>query len=103
MLVLKMAFFLGAFLLLTALGFWWSLRDSAMPWELWLDFFELPLPTLLSLALLCIAIYLSEIWRYRCYAAALGIELSPLAAFEASVANFFFAWITPGAALGALF
>lgn len=72
-----------------------------MPWELWLDFFELPLPTLLSLALLCVAIYLSEIWRYRCYAAALGIELSPLAAFEASVANFFFAWITPGAALGA--
>lgn len=98
---LKMALFLGAFLILTVLGIGWSLSGTETAQGHWIEFFDLPLPTLLSLALLCVSIYLAEIWRYRSYAAAFGVELSPLGAFEAAVANFLFAWITPGAALGA--
>ncbi|MDF1666452.1 MAG: lysylphosphatidylglycerol synthase transmembrane domain-containing protein [Planctomycetota bacterium] len=98
---LKMALFLGAFLILTGLGVWWSLTGADIAPGLWGEFFDLPIPTLLALVTLCVSIYLAEIWRYRSYAAAFGIELSALGAFEAAVANFLFAWITPGAALGA--
>jgi uncharacterized protein (TIRG00374 family) len=39
--------------------------------------------------------------RYRAFGRAVGEPLAWRAAWDASVANFFFSWITPGAALGA--
>ena len=39
--------------------------------------------------------------RYRVFGRAVGERVSWRAALDATVANFFFSWITPGAALGA--
>ena len=46
-------------------------------------------------------IYLVDAIRYKVFARAFKVELSIKDCFEASIANFFFAWITPGSSLGA--
>lgn len=46
-------------------------------------------------------IYAFDALRYRLLAAAVGTPIGWGAAIEASMANFFFSWLTPGAALGA--
>ncbi|MEZ4471672.1 MAG: lysylphosphatidylglycerol synthase domain-containing protein [bacterium] len=54
-----------------------------------------------ALAVLVVAIYGLDAWRYRVLGSAAGVALAWPAALEASVANFFFSWLTPGSALGA--
>lgn len=46
-------------------------------------------------------VYAVDTVRYRLLANAAGAPVGWAAALEASVANFFFSWLTPGAALGA--
>lgn len=53
------------------------------------------------LALLVPAVYALDALRYRVIGAAAGAPIGWAAALEASVANFFFSWLTPGAAMGA--
>lgn len=50
---------------------------------------------------LCAGIYATDALRYRALGAAVGARVSWRAALDASVANFFFSWITPGSTFGA--
>jgi len=65
--------------------------------ELW----QLPLGALVLVGVLCALMYVTDVMRYRAFGRALGEHVSWRAAVDACVANFFFSWITPGAALGA--
>lgn len=88
------ALFLG----LAGLGVAWSLRRAGP---------QLPdLPELSRwqwgwLVVLVPAIYGLDALRYRVLGRAAGAPMGWGAALEASTANFFFSWLTPGAALGA--
>ncbi len=53
------------------------------------------------LTLLCVGIYATDLLRYRALGRAVGEPISNRAALDASVANFFFSWITPGSTFGA--
>jgi uncharacterized protein (TIRG00374 family) len=65
--------------------------------ELW----TLPIASLVTILLLCIGLYATDMLRYRLFARAIGERIDWRGALDTSVANFFFSWITPGAALGA--
>ena len=99
--VLKLVLFIGLFSGLSAGGVFWVLSrtglssaDLSIIWNMG--------PALIAAVLsLCVGIYIADVIRYRIIAWALGVRLSLRACLDASVANFFFSWITPGAALGA--
>jgi glycosyltransferase 2 family protein len=57
--------------------------------------------TVLVLGLLCAGIYLTDVLRYQALGAALATRVTWRAGLDASVANFFFSWITPGSTFGA--
>jgi uncharacterized protein (TIRG00374 family) len=99
--VLKLVLFIGLFSGLSAGGVFWVLSrtgvssaDLASIWNMG--------PALIAVVLsLCVGIYVTDVIRYRIIAWALGVRLGLRACLDASVANFFFSWVTPGAALGA--
>jgi uncharacterized protein (TIRG00374 family) len=97
----RIAIFVALFVAFAAGGIWWGVHSSGVQLgdlgELW----SLPIAALVTLVLLCAGIYVTDMIRYRAFGRAVGESVSWRAALDATVANFFFSWITPGAALGA--
>jgi uncharacterized protein (TIRG00374 family) len=97
----RLGLFVALFAGLAGAGIAWAVRSSDMSLADLGQLWRLPVPTLVALAALCTSLYLTDAMRYRAFGRAVGEPLSWRAAWDASVANFFFSWITPGAALGA--
>lgn len=97
----RLVLFVALFIVLAGAGIWYGVRKSGVTIDdvgvLW----TLPAATLGILGVLCIAFYGADMVRYRVFGRAVGEHVSWRAALDATVANFFFSWITPGAALGA--
>ena len=91
---------LALFVALTVVGIWWAAPDGDALAESWRAFARLPLGTHLVLALLSAGVVGAEMLRFVLIGRALGVRISLKAAFDATVANNFFSWVTPGAALG---
>lgn len=69
----------------------------------WNDLLNFPFSILqiVTLLALVIGLYVADAWRFSQTLKLLGRRLPFGVCIEASVVNFFFAWITPGGALGA--
>ncbi len=98
---LRVVLFITLSLVLILGGAAWAIRRSGVSAADLKALMELPAGTLLAVAALCAAIYGTDVYRYQALGRALGVTVGARAALEASIANFFFAWTTPGAALGA--
>jgi len=88
------------FFLLTALGIFWAAHHSEIHLNNLGIFVSLSLESFFYLFLLAVALYFAEMFRFRAFSQSLGLSLSWYAAFEATVCDFFFSWITPGASMG---
>ena len=86
---------------LTAAGAYWALRSSQLRLGELAAVFRLAASSVGPLAGLTVAIYASDVLRYRLMGRALGIPIRWRVGLDASMANFLFSWITPGAAMGA--
>lgn len=93
--------FVGLFVVLAGGGIAWGIRHAGVSLDDLRVVGELPIATILAIACLCLAMYGTDMVRYRVFGRAIGERVSWRAALDACVANFFFSWITPGAALGA--
>jgi uncharacterized protein (TIRG00374 family) len=89
------------FPLCTAVGLYFAARFSGQSLGALWKLPALRTSTWIWLFLLSAGVYLADIWRFQICGRALGIRLSWLTCLEASVVSLFFAWITPGGALGA--
>lgn len=98
---LRFALLLILFAVLSVLGVWWALAHSGATLGDLSLLSAFPTSTKILLLLLCLGVYITDVWRYLANARALGVPLGWKVALEASVANFLFSWITPGATLGA--
>ena len=88
------------FLLLTIAGIWFALRTYNISLEQFKELSKIPYSVWTILALIPFAIYITDVIRFRIFAKAFGTPLRTKTAFDAVIANLFFAWITPGAAMG---
>lgn len=98
---LKLFVYLCVFLSLTIIGVFWAIRYYQLDAQLLNSFHQLNNKTLLLLLLLYLLLYVTDIWRYQVLGKALGQRIRFLTGLEVSIANDFFSWITPGAAMGA--
>jgi uncharacterized protein (TIRG00374 family) len=90
-----------SFVLLSVGGAYWAMWSSGAGLSDLNILWELGAGQIVLLAILCAGIYASDLLRYRCLGLAVGAPVSNAAAMDASVANFFFSWITPGSTFGA--
>lgn len=88
------------FLCLTLAGAWWAAPDRAVLRTAWQHFAALPGSVHLQLGLYTLGLIAAEVLRFIAVGRALGVRVGFLAALDASIANNFFSWISPGAALG---
>jgi len=97
----KLLLYLGLFIGLTLVGVFWSIRHYQLDVNLLLGFSQLSVAGIIVLFVLYLLLYVTDIWRYQVLARALGQTIRFKTGVEVSIANDFFSWITPGAALGA--
>jgi uncharacterized membrane protein YbhN (UPF0104 family) len=98
----RLLLFGGLFAALTAAGVLWALsRAPVDAGDLYRLFRDQPATVLLAIALSCIAIYATDILRYRSLGRAVATEVDWKAALDSSVANFLFSWVFPGSTFGA--
>jgi glycosyltransferase 2 family protein len=97
-LVLFGALFVG----LTAAGVMWALsRAPVQVRDLYAVFADQPIGVLAAIATSCVAIYFTDILRYRSLGRAVGTHVDWKAGLDSSVANFLFSWVFPGSTFGA--
>jgi uncharacterized membrane protein YbhN (UPF0104 family) len=99
--VARLAFFLALWLVLVAAGAAWAVRASGVSAADVRRLATLPASTILILGLLFVGLYAADVYRYRLLGEAAGVRVGLRAALDASVANYFFGWLTPGGAFGA--
>jgi hypothetical protein len=89
-----------AFVALTAAGVWWALppRDAAA--RSWSELVALGAGNVVVLVAIALAVIGAEMVRLVVFGRALGVRVAWRAAFDASVANDLFSWISPGGMLG---
>ncbi len=92
--------FAALFVLLTLAGAAWALSRATITRRDLAMIAGFPVPLLTLLFGLCISIYLTDLLRYRSVGNAVGTAVPWRAGLDASVANFFFSWITPGSTFG---
>jgi len=101
---LKLILYIVSFIGLTAAGIYWSIDHYQLQQAAQLalrHLMQLGTHTKFLLLFLYLMLYVTDIWRYQVLAAALGRRIGFFAGLEVSIANDFFSWITPGAAMGA--
>lgn len=92
----------AAFCGLTALGLWWAARSSGLGLEQLKAFGALQAddsPTLVLALCLSAGVIAADILRFWLAARMVKAPIGWRAATDASIANAFFAWITPGSAM----
>lgn len=97
----RLALLLALFIVLAGAGIWYGVRSSGVTFHDLGALWHLPMTTLVVLAVLCVLFYVADMVRYRFVGRAVGEHVAWRATLDATIANFFFSWITPGAALGA--
>ena len=84
---------------LTALGVWWALSQVDLEAEHWGQLLALEPGWLVVWGLLAAGVMVTEALRFRACGRIFEVEVGWWAAIDATIANAFFAWLTPGAAL----
>jgi uncharacterized membrane protein YbhN (UPF0104 family) len=97
---LRFALLLVAFVALTAAGVWWAAPPRAELARTWDELVGLGAVNAIVLLALGLAAIGAEMVRLVVFGRILGAEVAWRAAFDASVANDLFSWISPGAVLG---
>ncbi|MDQ3335239.1 MAG: flippase-like domain-containing protein [Myxococcota bacterium] len=97
----RLALFIALFIVLAGAGIWYGVRSSGVTFDDVGALWRLPVATLVALGVLCVLFYVADMFRYRFVGRAVGVHVPWRATLDATIANFFFSWITPGAALGA--
>ena len=97
---MRLALLLGLFIALTGLGVWWASPDRVELVRAWGHFASLPVAIHLGIAGLALGLLGAEMLRLVVMGRALGAKVGFWAALDATIANNFFSWITPGSALG---
>jgi uncharacterized protein (TIRG00374 family) len=97
---IRFALLLVAFVTLTGLGVWWAAPPREVLERSWEELARLGAWNVLVLFGLAFVVIVSEMVRLVVFGRALGVPVPWRAAFDASVANDLFSWITPGALLG---
>ena len=98
--LVRLALFLGVFVALTGLGIWWAAPAGETLAAIGRGLQSLSTATYLGLAALALGLIAAEMLRLVVMGRALGAPVGFWAALDATIANNFFSWITPGAALG---
>lgn len=96
----RAALWLALFAALTAVGVWWAVRSSGLEWRHVSRFSALRLSTQLLLAALSLGLVAAEAVRFRVCGVLVGAPMSWRTALDATIANNFGSWISPGAILG---
>lgn len=97
----RLFLFAASFVFLTVGGSLWALWSGKAGLSELRILGDLGIAELSLLVLLCAAIYGTDVLRYRALGSAVGFRIGYRAALDASVANFFFSWVTPGSTFGA--
>ncbi len=97
---LKLALLVTAFVGLTALGVWYAAPSGAVLARLTSELSALPLGGVFLLVALGLACIATEMFRLIVFGRVLGTKIPARAAFDASLANDLFTWISPGGLLG---
>lgn len=97
---LRLALMLLGFGGLSFVGVWWSAPDLATLRAAWRHFAALPGSLHLLLGALAVGLIFAEMLRFFVVGRALGVRVGFWAALDACIANNFFSWLSPGAALG---
>ena len=97
----RLALFVALFIALAGGGIYYGIHRSGVTLDELGTLWTLPIATLVAIAVLCILFYVADMFRYRFVGQAVGVVVPWRATLDATIANFFFSWITPGAALGA--
>lgn len=96
----RLVVFAVLFVGLTLAGVWYAVSRSGFGVAQLEDFQELPWWTKAGVAGFALAILGTDMWRLVMVGRAVGVRIGFGAALDATIANNFFSWITPGAALG---
>src|ERR1041385_5398097 len=97
----RLVVFGAIFVALTAAGVVWALsRAPVRAKDLYKLFADQP-RVLAAIGAACVAIYVTDILRYRSLGRAVGAHVDWKAALDSSVANFLFSWVFPGSTFGA--
>lgn len=96
----RFAAMLAGFVALTALGAWWAAPDGEALARSGRELAALGWASAALLGAAAIAILGAEMLRLHVFGRVLGVRIGPRAAFDASIANDLFSWISPGAVLG---
>lgn len=97
---LRFGLFLLAFVVLTGLGVWWAAPESAALERTWTELGALGPLNIVVLVAIGVLVIVAEMVRLVVFGRALGVHVGWRAAFDASVANDLFSWISPGGMLG---
>jgi len=98
----RLLLFGGLFAVLTAAGALWALsRAPIRARDLYAVFARQPAALLIAIGVSCIAIYATDVMRYRSLGRAVGTHVDWKAGLDSSVANFLFSWVFPGSTFGA--
>jgi uncharacterized protein (TIRG00374 family) len=99
--VLKGIAFALSFVLLSIAGAYYAMWSSGAGLSSLKILGDMGAGQLALLTILCLGIYAADVLRYRALGLAVRVRVDNRAALDASVANFFFSWITPGSTFGA--
>src|SRR5512146_1803182 len=98
----RLVLFGGLFAGLTAAGTLFALsRAPVRARDLFAVFAAQPVGVLAAIAITCVAIYATDVLRYRSLGRAVGTQVDWKAGLDSSVANFLFSWVFPGSTFGA--
>lgn len=91
---------LVAFVALTALGVWWAAPGGAVLARSGQELAALGAGNVVVLVAIAAAVIAAEVFRLVVFGRVLGVPVGFHAAFDASMANNLFSWISPGGMLG---
>ena len=97
---MRLGLLLTAFVAASVIGIVWAMPPGHAFTATWRALGAMPIGGVLLLAGLTLAVVAAEMLRFAVMGRALGVRVGLAAAFDATVANNFFSWITPGAAMG---
>jgi uncharacterized protein (TIRG00374 family) len=97
---LKLGGFFAIFAVLVLLGAWWAAPPPEVLREAWAQLSRLSWPTFGLLALFATGLIAADALRLVVFGRLMGVPVGAFAALEATIADNFFSWITPGSALG---
>ncbi|HXU03469.1 MAG TPA: lysylphosphatidylglycerol synthase transmembrane domain-containing protein [Polyangia bacterium] len=98
----RLVMFGALFVALTVAGVLWALsRAPVRAGDLYDVFARQSAAPLTVIAIACLAIYATDVLRYRSLGRAIGTHVDWKAGLDSSVANFLFSWVFPGSTFGA--